>query len=140
MLFQYRRCRRRTYLDNYADPELKDPPSDYFVKLRQDSAEHRQDILSQFAPLSRPTYEHHNWEAGADATYRLMREGADTIHRGVLVTEGPDGTCYRSEPDLLVKQAGNSWLGSWYYKPYTVKFGKKQKPEYQLVATFSAYL
>ncbi|MEL7051220.1 MAG: TM0106 family RecB-like putative nuclease [Cyanobacteria bacterium J06588_5] len=140
MLFQYRRCRRRTYLDTYTDPTLKDPPSDYFVKLRADSADHRQNILDQFAPLSRPTYERHDWEAGADATYRLMCEGAEAIHRGVLVTTGPDGTHYRSHPDLLVKQPGNSWLGDWYYVPYTVKFGKKQKPEYQLVATFSAYL
>ncbi|MEL6353131.1 MAG: TM0106 family RecB-like putative nuclease [Cyanobacteria bacterium J06627_28] len=140
MLFHYRRCRRRIYLDNYADATLKDPPSDYFVKLRADSADHRQNVLNQFAPLSRPVYERHDWETGADATYRLMCEGAEAIYRGVLVTDGPEGTRYRSEPDLLVKQAGNSWLGDWYYVPYTVKFGKKQKPEYQLVATFSAYL
>ncbi|MEM6599686.1 MAG: hypothetical protein AAF635_16230, partial [Cyanobacteria bacterium P01_C01_bin.69] len=45
MLFHYRRCRRRTYLDTYGNPTDKDPPSDYFTKLRQDSAEHRQAIL-----------------------------------------------------------------------------------------------
>lgn len=140
MLFQYRRCHRRTYLDTYGDPALKDPPSDYFVKLRQDSAEHRQTILNQFAPLSRPAYERYDWEAGAAATSRMMSEGADAIHRGVLIAEGPDGTHYRTEPDLLVKQQGNSWLGDWYYVPYSVKFGKKPKPEYQLTAAFSAYL
>ncbi len=140
MLFQYRRCHRRTYLDTYGDSTRKDPPSDYFVKLRQDSAEHRQTILNQFAPLSRPTYERYDWEAGAAITYRMMSEGVNAIHRGVLIAEGPDGTRYRTEPDLLVKQQGDSWLGDWYYVPYSVKFGKKPKPEYQLTAAFSAYL
>ncbi|MGB3573950.1 MAG: TM0106 family RecB-like putative nuclease [Phormidesmis sp.] len=140
MLFQSRRCRRRTYLDTYGDPGLKDPPSDYFVKLRQDSADHRQSLLSQFAPLSRPTYDRYDWEAGAITTHRLMSEGADAIHRGVLIGTGPNDTFYRTEPDLLIKQPGESWLGDWYYVPYTIKLGKKQKPEYQLVATFSAYL
>lgn len=140
MLFHYRRCRRRTYLDTFGDPALKDPPSDYFVKLRQDSADHRQGILDQFAPLVRPNYLRHDWQAGAEATYRLMAEGANAIHKGVLVAEGPDNTLYRTEPDLLVKQPGESWLGDWYYVPYNIKLGKKQKPEYQLSATFSAYL
>ncbi|MEL6938056.1 MAG: TM0106 family RecB-like putative nuclease [Cyanobacteria bacterium J06598_1] len=140
MLFQYRRCARRTYLDTYGDSTLKDPPSDYFTKLRQDSADHRQSILDQFAPLSRPDYPKYDWEAGADATYRLMCEGADAIHRGVLMVQGPGDTFYRTEPDLLVKQSGNSWLGDWYYVPYNVKLGKKPKPEYQLVAAFNAYL
>ncbi|MEO1622996.1 MAG: TM0106 family RecB-like putative nuclease [Cyanobacteria bacterium J06632_3] len=140
MLFHYRRCRRRAYLDSYGDPALKDPPSDYFVKLRQDSADHRQGILNQFAPLSRPLYERNNWEAAADATYRLMVEGANAIHKGVLVAQGPDNTLYRAEPDLLVKQPGESWFGDWYYVPYNVKLGKKPKPEYQLSAVFSAYL
>lgn len=145
MLFQYRRCRRRIYLDTYGDIALQDPPSDYFVKLKADSAEHRKEVLSQFAPLTTPSYEPRNWQAGAEATYRLMREGAAAIHRGILLMQGPEtegvvGSYYRSEPDLLVKQAGESWLGDWYYVPYSVKLGKKAKPEYQLTATFSAYL
>ncbi|MEL6468513.1 MAG: TM0106 family RecB-like putative nuclease [Cyanobacteria bacterium J06623_4] len=140
MLFHYRRCRRRTYLDSYGDQTLKDIPSDYFVKLRQDSAEHRQTVLSQFGPLSRPAYERGQWEAGAQATYQLMAKGAEAIYRGVLIAQGPAETRYRTEPDLLVRQPGESWLGDWYYVPYNVKLGKKPKPEYQLTAAFSAYL
>ena len=140
MLFQYRRCRRRTYLDTYGDRTQKDPPSDYFTKLRQDSADHRQSVLAAFAPLSQPAYEKYSWQAGADATYRMMCEGIESIHRGVLIVQGPDNTLYRTEPDLLVKQPGNSWLGDWYYVPYNVKLGKKPKPEYQLVGAFNAYL
>lgn len=140
MLFHYHRCRRRVYLDSYGDTSLKDPPSDYFVKLREDSAEHRQAILAPFAPLHRPVYEKYDWEAGAIATHQLMQDGVETIHRGILITEGPDNVRYRTEPDILVKQPGESWLGDWYYVPYNVKLGKKPKPEYQLVAAFNAYV
>ena len=140
MLFHYHRCRRRVYLDSYGDPTLKDPPSDYFVKLREDSAQHRQTILAQFQPLSRPTYPKRDWEAGAQATQRMMAEGVETIYRGVLIAQGPGNTLYRSEPDVLVKCPGKSWLGDWYYVPYNVKLGKKPKPEYQLVAAFNAYI
>ncbi|MEL6815931.1 MAG: TM0106 family RecB-like putative nuclease, partial [Cyanobacteria bacterium J06598_3] len=140
MLFHYHRCRRRIYLDSYGDPTLKDPPSDYFVKLRGDSADHRKAMLARFAPLSRPDYSRPDWEGGAQATYRMMAEGVETIYRGVLIADGPGGVKYRSEPDVLVKQSGESWLGDWYYVPYNVKLGKKPKPEYQLVAAFNAYV
>ncbi len=140
MLFNYHRCRRRLYLDSYGDTALKDPPSDYFVKLREDSAEHRAAKLAQFEPLQRPVFERNDWESGATATYKMMADGVETIYRGVLVATGPGNVLYRSEPDVLVKKAGHSWLGDWYYVPYTVKLGKKPKPEYQLVAVFGAYV
>ena len=140
MLFHYKRCRRRIYLDSYGDSVQKDPPSDYFVKLRQDSADHRQEILAEFGTLSRPVYERNDWGAAAQSTLQLMQEGAETIYRGVLIAEGPDGIRYRSRPDVLMKQAGESWLGNWYYVPFNIKLGKKAKPEYQLVAAFSAYV
>ncbi len=140
MLFQYHRCRRRVYLDSYGNAALKDPPSDYFVKLREDSAEHRAAILTQFEPLKRPVFEKYDWEAGAKATYEMMAEGVDTIYRGVLIAQGPGNVTYRSEPDVLVKCEGKSWLGDWYYTPYNVKLGKKPKPEYQLVSAFGAYV
>ena len=140
MLFHYHRCSRRIYLDAYGDSTLKDAPSDYFVKLREDSAQHRAKMLAEFEPLQRPQFERYDWEAGAQATYRMMKEGAEAIYRGVLIAQGPGDVWYCSQPDVLVKQAGESWLGSWYYVPYNVRMGKKQKPEYQLVAAFSAYL
>ncbi|MGC1306114.1 MAG: TM0106 family RecB-like putative nuclease [Phormidesmis sp.] len=140
MLFHYYRCSRRVYLDSYGDTTLKDAPSDYFVKLREDSAEHRAAILAQFKPLKRPVFERNAWEAGAKATYEMMANGVETIHRGVLIAQGPDDILYRTEPDVLVKCVGESWLGDWYYVPHNVKLGKKPKPEYQLVAAFNAYV
>lgn len=140
MLFNYHRCRRRVYLDSYGDAALKDPPSDYFVKLREDSADHRAAMLTQFEPLERPVFDRYDWEAGAKATYRMMAEGVASIHRGVLIAQGPGDVLYRTEPDVLVKCKGESWLGDWYYVPYNVKMGKKPKPEYQLVSAFGAYV
>jgi predicted RecB family nuclease len=145
MLFHYHRCSRRVYLDSYGDASLKDPPSDYFVKLREDSAQHRQAMLTEFEPLHRPYYNktgdrNDDWEAAAKATYQMMLDGVESIYRGVLVAQGPGDVMYRSEPDVLVKYPGESWLGDWYYVPYNVKLGKKPKPEYQLVAAFSAYV
>ena len=140
MLFHYQRCRRRVYLDSYGNPESKDPPSDYFVKLRQDSAEHRQRILAEFGTLSRPTHGRDDWDTAARSTLQLMHEGAVTIYRGTLVADGPEGIRYRSRPDVLIRQEGKSWLGNWYYVPLNIKMGKKAKPEYQLVAAYSAYV
>ena len=140
MLFHYHRCSRRVYLDTYGDETLKEPPSDYSVKLREDSAQHRANMLAEFAPLQRPQYERYDWEAGAKATHQLMLDGAETIYRGVLLAQGSEQIWYCSEPDVLVKHPGESWLGDWYYVPYNVRMGKKQKPEYQLVAAFGAYL
>lgn len=140
MLFHYRRCRRRVYLDSYGDPSLKDPPSDYFTKLRDDSAEHRRTVMAQFAPLARPNYPQGDWKAAAEATWALMTAGTEAIAHAVLLLPGPGGVIYRTEPDLLIKHRGHSRLGDWHYVPYNVKLGKRPKPEYQLVATFHAYV
>lgn len=140
MLFHHHRCSRRVYLDAYGDASLKDAPSDYFVKLRADSAQHRLESLDQFAPLQSLAYPKYDWEVGAAETLRMMREGAENVYKGVLIARGPGNVWFRSEPDLLVRREGKSWLGDWYYVPHNVRMGKKQKPEYQLVAAFDAYL
>jgi len=139
-LFHYHRCSRRIHLDTYGDQARKDPPSDYFVKLREDGAQHRSSALSEFEPLQRPSFERNDWEAGAAATYQMMSEGVEAIYRGVLIAPGTENVWYCTQPDALIKCEGKSWLGDWYYVPYNVRMGKKPKPEYQLVAAFSAYL
>lgn len=140
MLFHHHRCSRRVHLDAYGDQTQKDPPSDYFIKLREDSAQHRLEKLADFEPLHRPQFERSDWEAGAKATHDMMRDGVESIYKGVLIAQGPGDVWYCSQPDVLVKYPGESWLGNWYYVPYNVRMGKKPKPEYQLVAAYSAYL
>ncbi|MEB3289755.1 MAG: TM0106 family RecB-like putative nuclease [Leptolyngbya sp.] len=141
LLFHYQRCHRRAFLDVYGDPNQQDPPSDYFLKLRQDSADHRSTILQTFQPLQRPQFSPGDWAAGAKATLDLMAQGVEAIHQAVLVMPSPaEGVQLVSQPDLLVKQPGWSCWGNWVYAPIDIKLGKKPKLDYQVVAAYHAYV
>jgi uncharacterized protein len=141
MLFHYQRCHRRAFLDVYGDPSQQDPPSDYLLKLRQDSIDHRSEVLQSFQPLHRPQFHPGDWAAGAKATRDLMAQGVDTIHRAVLTMPSPvAGVQWVSQPDLLVKQPGWSCWGNWVYAPIDIKLGKKPKLDYQVVAAYHAYV
>ncbi len=140
-LFTFLRCQRRAYLDIYGDAALQTDPSDYLVKLKGDSAIHRQTILAEFEPISRPKRHRDNLAATAQATYALMQKGVDYICNGTIAAMNDDGTIgYSSKPDLWIKQPGASWLGNWHYVPLDIKLGKKPKQEYQLTAAFHAYV
>jgi uncharacterized protein len=141
VLFYYQRCSRRAFLDLYGDRSRQDPPSDYLLKLRQDSIQHRQAVLESFQPLHSPQFAPGDWAAGARATLELMAQGVDTIHQAVLVTPSAvDGVQLVSQPDLLVKQPGWSCWGNWVYTPIDIKLGKKPKLDYQVVAAYHAYV
>lgn len=141
LLFHYQRCHRRAYLDRYGEASQQDLPSDYLLKLRQDSILHRQTTLSGFQPLVQPQYPPGDWRAGAAATVDLMAEGVDVIHRGVLLTQARMGPGHLvSQPDLLIKQPGWSCWGNWTYAPIDIKLGKKPKLDYQIVAAYHAYV
>jgi predicted RecB family nuclease len=141
VLFHYQRCHRRAYLDLYGAADQQDPPSDYLLKLRQDSILHRQSSLDSFRPLVQPEYPRGDWFAGAAATADLMAAGVEAIHRGVLVTHVPWGSGQLvSQPDLLIKQPGWSCWGDWVYTPIDIKLGKKPKLDYQIVAAYHAYI
>ncbi|NJL85743.1 MAG: TM0106 family RecB-like putative nuclease [Leptolyngbyaceae cyanobacterium SM1_1_3] len=137
-LFQYHRCGRRAFLDLYGDTSLRDSSSDYLLKLRQDSAEHRQEVLQDYQPLHEPDAADRIERAAA--TEQLMRQGVDYISRGVLVFEIAPNLRLVSSPDLLIRQPGNAYFGEWHYVPADIKFGKKPKLEYQLIAAFHAYV
>jgi uncharacterized protein len=128
------------FLDHYGDRNQQDSPSDYLLKIRQDSAQHRQQVLQAYKPLHRPLYQPGDWMTGAQTTAELMQQGVDYIYQGILVAESDRGIRYKSQPDLLVRQPGASCFGDWHYLPIDIKLGKKPKLEYQLVATFHAYL
>ncbi|WP_240966354.1 TM0106 family RecB-like putative nuclease [Nodosilinea sp. P-1105] len=141
VLFHYQRCNRRAFLDLYGDRSQQRPPSDYLLKLRQDSNLHRQSVLESFQPLSRPQFATGNWVDGARATTALMAQGVDVIHQGVLVAPSSLAEVQLvSQPDLLVKQPGWSCWGHWVYAPIDIKLGKKPKLDYQVVAAYHAYV
>ena len=151
LLLHYQRCPRRAFLDVHGDLAQRDPPSDYLLKLFQDSLLHQRSVLTDWAwlpfglpdgPLTyhRPIYPEHDWQAGASATLELMQQGVDAIHQGILLITDPAGHTFISKPDLLVKQPGDSLLGDWHYVPVDIKLGKRPKLEYQLVAAYQAHL
>jgi predicted RecB family nuclease len=139
LFLSYQRCNRRAFLDVYGDPSLKGTPSDFLLKLGQDSLAHQQQILAQHTWVQ-PSYPTADWAAGAAATLELMRQGVDQIHQGVLLTPDPSGTMLLGVPTLLTKQPGLSLFGDWLYVPTDVKFSRRAKLEYQIILTYHVQL
>ncbi|MDJ1181779.1 TM0106 family RecB-like putative nuclease [Roseofilum casamattae] len=154
LLLNYQRCRRRAFLDVYGDDGQRDPPSDYLRKLRQDSSAHQQAMLASYA-YDKPRYSQDNWQEGSAATLSLMAQGAEAIYHGVLLVSGNHfqaldlavSESYRLEklvglsiPGLLVKSPGTSAFGPWQYALVEIKWGKRPKREYQMVAMFHAWV
>ncbi|MFB8792581.1 MAG: TM0106 family RecB-like putative nuclease [Potamolinea sp.] len=139
LLLYYKRCRRRAFLDIYGDYTQQEREQDFLLKLRQDSRTHQQAVLSA-APHYSPYYPRHDWQAGAQATLELMQQGIERISKAVLLMPISDEITLLSTPDLLVKQPGKSVFGDWMYAPTNIRLGRRPKPEYQMVAAFSAYL
>lgn len=139
LLLQYQRCSRRAFLDIYGDLNQRDPPSDYLLKLFQDSSLHRRAVLADKV-WQKPDYITGDWKQGAQATLALMQQGADCIHQGILLAETEANFTLVSNPDLLVKQPGQSDFGDWLYVPTDIKLGKRPKLEYQITAAFHTYV
>ncbi|MGE5658634.1 MAG: TM0106 family RecB-like putative nuclease [Actinomycetota bacterium] len=165
LLLSYQRCDRRGFLDVYGDFSQLDPPSDFLLKLIQDSFGFQRSVLQDFT-YQQPSYPRGDWVAGAAATLALMQQGVDYIYRGVLLhsptnylpsdtpvfggmldPEVPDTTdrllgstaaTLLSRPQLLVKQSGTSIFGNWMYVPTDIWLGKRPKLDYQLIAAFHA--
>jgi predicted RecB family nuclease len=140
ILFNHQRCRRRSYLELYADHQLRDRPSDYLLKLRQDSIANQTAVMADQPPAHQPIYPRHDWEAAAAATLQLMAQGVDRITQGVLRITLEDGMNLVTRPNLLVKQPGYSVFGDWVYEPIDIRLGKRPKMDYQIMAAYHAYV
>lgn len=140
LLLHHQRCSRRAYLEIHGDRTLADPPSDYLQKIKQDSLEHRRAILTDYVPWQKPHYPAKDWRKGAQATAALMAEGVEHIVGGVLINTIGHNIYLVSRPDLLIKRMGWSLWGDWQYAPIDIKLGKKPKLDYQVVATYHAYV
>ncbi|MBW4440855.1 MAG: TM0106 family RecB-like putative nuclease [Plectolyngbya sp. WJT66-NPBG17] len=134
LLLNYQRCSRRAFLDRYGDAEQKDPPNDYLVKLIQDSAENRRQVLAT-QDHRQPKYKSGDWRKGAEETLELMRSGVDRIYQPVLLAEEA-GVTLVANPDLLVRQPGESIFGDWIYVPSEIKLSKRPKQEYQIIVAY----
>ncbi|KGF72561.1 hypothetical protein DO97_07755 [Neosynechococcus sphagnicola sy1] len=135
LFLDYQRCSRRAFLEEYGNADLREPASDYVLKLRQDSFTHQRQVLADLT-YHQPKYAAGDWGAGAAATLALMQQGVEHIFQGVLVDQAPTGVTLVSKPDLLIRQPGRSFWGNWIYAPVEIKLGKRPKLEYQMVLTF----
>lgn len=139
LLLDYKRCRRKAFLEIYGDSSEQEQPQDFLLKLRQDSFTHKKAVFA-LAPSQKPNYPDRDWEAGAQATWSLMQQGTERISQGVLLSKTVEGQKLVSSPDLLIKQPGRSIFGDWLYVPTTIKLGKRPKPEYKIIAAFCAQI
>lgn len=142
LFFNFQRCHRRAYLDRFGDETQRDPPSDYVLKLRQDSLAHRRIVLSELLTGSTapPHDSRQDWNATAAATLALMQQGIDRITKGVLLLPIDHGITLVSCPDVLVRRAGKSIFGDWQYDAIDIRLGKRPKLDYQITAAFHAYV
>lgn len=139
LLLNFQRCDRRAFLDTYGNPDHRDPPSDYLIKLHQDSLAHQKTVISDW-PAVIPAYPYHDWGAGAQATLDLMAQGAERISRGVLLSIHTNGAVLLSRPKLLVRQPGASIFGDWHYMAVDIKLGKRAKSDYQVIAAYHTHV
>lgn len=139
LFFNFQRCRRRAFLDRFGDETQRDPPTDYVLKLRQDSFDHRHKVLAA-SSSSAPSIERGNWEAAAAATLTLMQQGVDRITKGVLLLPIESEITLVSCPDVLVRRSGSSIFGDWQYDAIDIRLGKRPKLDYQITAAFHAFV
>jgi uncharacterized protein len=139
LLFDYQRCDRLSFLNVYGDWRDRDRPSDFVLKLKQDSQHYRNSVLAH-TDYETPRYSSGDWVAGAKATLELMRQGAERIYQGVLYAEDSQGVTLLSRPHLLIKQPGPSAFGEWHYSVMEIRFSKRPKAEHQVMVAFHTYV
>ena len=163
LLLNYKRCNRRTFLEIHGLPQQKDPDKDFVLKLKRENQAHIRNVIwERSLSCARPEASRRDWQLNAAQTVELMQQGVSCIVRGTLsVTfsewqkvadelflaqiediqqEFLSKTIFTAAPSLLIKQTGFSRFGDWEYVPVNIKFGRKPKPEYKLIAAFHARL
>ena len=163
LLLNYKRCNRRTFLEIHGLPQHKDPDKDFILKLKRENQAHIRNVISaRSLSCHQPEASRRDWQLNTAQTIELMQQGVSCIVRGTLsVTfaqwqkalketflpeieatqpEVLSETIFTAAPSLLIKQTGFSRFGNWEYVPVNIKFGRKPKPEYKLIAAFHARL
>jgi uncharacterized protein len=145
LLVDYQRCSRRSFLNLYGDPNHLDSENDWIQRLQIASQKHRQKYVQAMSAVP-PVYpdgfrktgplDHSYWQAGAEATLALMRQGIERIHSGIILWEKATETPLAGCPDVLIKQPGSSIFGDWYYVPLEIKYSRRPKREYQTILAY----
>ncbi len=91
LLLNYKRCRRRTYLDVHGNLQQRDAEKEFLGKLRRESQAHIKDVLlGQSIVYQRPSVSRRNWSLNAQQTKTMMQQGVDCIYGGMLALNFAD--------------------------------------------------
>jgi len=144
LLFHYRRCRRRAFLDVYGEESQRLPDKDFALKLKEEKEFHCQRIIAENSLNPHKPREILTEEDDKQLillTEKLMRQGVESIYRGMVSWNLMDGEIgkitFTASPTLLIRQDIPSELGDWSYYPMNVYMGKNVKAEYRLLTAFS---
>ena len=167
LLLNYKRCRRRTYLDIHGDEQKRDIKKEFLFKLGRESQTHiRNVLLARSIVYQKPSVSRRNWLLNAQQTKVMMQEGVDCIYGGILalsftdwqlstklckanletapnansIESAANNLTFLASPTLLIKIPEPSHLGDWSYAPINIKLGRRPKPEYKLIAAFHAQM
>ncbi len=142
LLLNYKRCKRRAFLNIYGNQTEKDREKDFLLKLRKEGENHTKNILEKYySNYQQPQkIEGENWTQLAQETLTLMREGVDTIYYGKLHYIDTENISYFASPTLLIKQNIPSIFGDWSYSIINIQLGKNPKPEYKILASFASII
>ncbi|MDJ0897353.1 MAG: TM0106 family RecB-like putative nuclease [Xenococcus sp. MO_188.B8] len=164
LLLNYKRCRRRTFLEVYGSYQYREPTKEFLLKLKRENKLHIDTVLEERSLVyHQPEAKKKDWLLRSRQTFDLMSQGVECIYNGKLhidlsdwqaslvnsEIELPDGIdpTFTSEditliadPTLLIKQPGKSIFGDWTYIPVNIKLGRRPKPEYKLIAAYHAQI
>ncbi|MDJ0679214.1 MAG: TM0106 family RecB-like putative nuclease [Xenococcaceae cyanobacterium MO_167.B52] len=156
LLLNYKRCRRRTYLEVYGNRAEKDPEKEFLLKLKKENQLHITSTLeSLLLPYQKPDGQ--DSFLNSQQTQELMAQGAECIYGGSLylsfeqwqdsiITKNDhnsfdaENIAFLGKPTLLIKIPGESIFGDWLYFPINIKLGRRPKPEYKLIAAYHAQM
>jgi len=133
-VYSYVKCPHLASLDLYLKRSERRPstPWEEFAAKRGRDFE---DVYVADLDIVQPEYPERDFDAGAEATLQLLRDGAPLLHQAVLQSEDRLGL-----PDLLRKIDGESELGDHHYEVLDVKTSGKARGDQILQVVFYTQL
>ena len=107
LLLNYKRCRRRTYLDVHGNVRERDTEKEFLLKLRRESQTHIKNVLlGQSFVYQKPSVSKRNWSLNERQTKIMMEQGVDCIYGGMLALNFTDwqSSLKLFNPDLEVRE------------------------------------
>lgn len=133
-VYSYVKCQHLASLDLYLSRKDRRPATAWEEFAAKRGRDFEDDYVAEL-PVVQPEYPERDFEAGAAATLKLLKEGAELMHQAVLSSEDRLGL-----PDLLRKLDGASELGDHHYEVLDVKTSGKSRGDQILQVVFYTQL